>query len=115
MFQMNFSGDASNGKETLFKIEFSIDIRDQLAKKTETDSAMVSRFEKMNDETLRSELWAIAYNDSYIYNIISEFINCEISDYADENDINDREYENISCENREFIFSICGRVFEFQK
>ena len=113
MFQMNFSGDVSDGDEMVFKIEFAIDIRDQIAKKKEADSALSARIEKMKDENLRSELWSIAYNDSYIYNIVSEFISYEINDYAETNDLEFHEYENLTCENKAYVFDVCGRKFEF--
>lgn len=85
MFQMSFSGDVSDGDKVVFKVEFSIDIRDQIAKKKEADSALSARIDKMKDDALKSELWSIAYNDSYIYNIVSEFIGCEINDYSEAN------------------------------
>lgn len=113
MFQMNFSGDVSDGDAVVFKIEFSIDIRDQIAKKKEADSALSTRIENMKDEALRSDLWSIAYNDSYIYNIVSEFISYEINDYAETNGLDFHEYENLACENKVYAFDVCGRKFEF--
>ena len=110
---MNFSGDVSDGDEVVFKIDFSIDIREQISKKKESDSALSARIEKMKDETLRSELWLIAYNDSYIYNIVSEIISCEINDYAEANGLEFHEYENLTCEKKAYAFDVCGRKFEF--
>lgn len=114
MFQMNFSGDVTNGREVLLKIDFSIDIRDQLAKKNETDSVLLKRIEGMPEEIIRSELWSIAYNDRYIYNTLSEFISYEINDYAAQNNLDDSEYEDLSCKNKRYNFFVGGRIFEFK-
>lgn len=49
-----------------------------------------------------------------IYNIVSEFIICEINDYAEANDLEDDEFENLTCENKSYTFYVCGRKFEFR-
>ena len=113
MFQMTFSGDVSDGNETVFKIEFAIDIREQIAKQKETDRKLSARILKMSEDDLRLELSDIAYSDSYIYNIITEFISIYINDYVESNDIEDYEFGDLVCINHRYVFDVCGRKFEF--
>ena len=55
----------------------------------------------------------MGYNDNHIYNIVSEFISYEMNDYAETNDLEFHEYENLTCENKAYVFDVCGGKFEF--
>ena len=67
----------------------------------------------MSEDDLRLELSDIAYSDSYIYNIITEFIAIYINDYVESNDIEDYEFGDLACINHRYVFDVCGRKFEF--
>ena len=115
MFQMAFEGDIFDEEDFKFKVKFSTDIREQLARKGESEVEFNLRIEKLSDDKIKSDLAFIVNFDSHIYNFISDIIDSEINDYADKNNLDFHEYENFECKNRTFTFAINGRTFVFEK
>lgn len=115
VFKMTFEGEIFDGEDLKFDVQFSTDIREQLMNSDETEIDFESRFQKITDKKLKSDLSFIVNFDSYVYNCIYELINSEINEYAIKNDLDFHEYENFECANKKYTFDINGKVFVFEK